>query len=138
MCEKVSERSIGMKSDELVQRKRDFDHTKPARTNDGLEARFLGKIKDEKYPLAYAVAGVYGQEEVIIYTLDGKYSTGKVSELDLENIPEKHVYYLNVETSDGVKLTGEFYKSSTEASDEASEFRTECIRVEFEDGQFDE
>lgn len=113
-----------------------FDYTKPARTKEGREARFIGKIENKTYPLVFAVKDFDGIEVADTYTLDGGYNhTGIKTCDDLENIPEKHVRYINVYSLDNtfvVKRTRE------EADEDADEDRTACIRVEFEDGQFDE
>lgn len=112
-----------------------FDYTKPARTKGRKRtARFLGKINNDEYPLAFALYNSAGNEMVEMYSLNGEYISDESVNLDLENIPEKHVYYLNV-YENGISCLNE---SRKRADFDAGEKRIACIRVEFENGQFDE
>ena len=110
-----------------------FDPNKPAETKGGYKARFLGRINNDAHPLVFSIDN--GTNEAVeTYTEDGFYNYDKYKHAyDLKNIPEKHVYYLNVYGD----LSCTLFELKEEA-DKRNYNRIACIRIEFEDGQFDE
>lgn len=86
---------------------------------------------------AYPVIGVCEEGgDIDIYTPDGQRWNDSISGGDLlREVKEKKVLYLNLypnNTTIGV------YLSKQKADKRASNFRTARIRVEYEEGQFDE
>ena len=114
-----------------------FDPTKPVQTRDGRKARRADvNLENKIYPLCFIIEKQRGIEEPETYTEQGKfYSDGGFSVLDLINIPEKHVRYMSIYNKDDSSV---LYKSRKQADSNAGEGRSACIRIEYEDGQFDE
>lgn len=79
-----------------------FDPTKPVQTRDGRKARILTtNLKATSYTLAAAVI-CFGEEECI-YTLlpNGRIDNAAESRMDLINIPEKTIRFVNVYPGNG-------------------------------------
>lgn len=111
-----------------------IDWDKPLRTKSGLPARLVSKrTGDDKYIMGVIIEGKK-RDRFEIYKSDGRYSDNDLSGLDLENVPEKIVRYVNYYPS------GASYCYETrDSADSASMYnRVSCVRIEFEEGQFDE
>lgn len=109
-----------------------FDPTKPVQTRDGKPARILASdLRNPAYPI---VAAIYqlDQEVAFTYAKNGRYLDSVVKdEMDLINIPEKHVRWLNVYPTG----LGRLYLSREEADRFSSPNRIACIRIEYEEGE---
>lgn len=83
----------------------------------------------------YTVTGIREDDgSVLCYTAEGQYYRGHQSGLDLvREVKEKKVVYLNVYQRDWCA-----YSNRKLADDGAGHSRTACIRVEYEEGQFDD
>ena len=115
-----------------------FDPTKPVQTRDGRKARILCTDKaSETHPIIAEVFREGDDSSVHIYMDSGMYVDGATHELDLINIPEKHVRYINF-YDDDITGTTMKYKSRADADANAIPDRLACVRVEYEDGQFDD
>ena len=121
-----------------------LDLTKPVQTRDGRKVRVLAT--DRKGAAYYPVLGLLtqadGEETVESWTLVGEFYSGDTDEADLVNVPEKIVGYLNVygTRSQYGQTSYRLYDSRAIADAEADDMRGRiaCIRVEFEEGRFDE
>lgn len=118
-----------------------LDLNKPVQTRDGRKARIVCTDKKGRYRIIACIEhpNLSGVEDCYTYTLEGicNESRGKI-DIDLINAPEKYVMYINISTSEiGDSYIGGAYKTRRSADSSDSELRTECIRVEFEEGQFD-
>ena len=102
------------------------------RTRDGREARVYAVDGGGKFPIHGAVLLLDGWI-ALAWQLDGRYSYDEeTARLDL--MPPKRVMWVNRYLG---HVGGPF--GSREAADfNANPGRTECIRVEYEPGQFDE
>jgi hypothetical protein len=111
-----------------------FDPTKPVQTRDGSEAEILATDMGGKYPIAIRVK--HGDVwKVGSRTEEGLfYYDGMVRPADLINIPENHVAYLNMYRHGG----GGVHRTRMQADNRAAEHRIACVRVKFEEGQFDD
>lgn len=116
-----------------------IDWDKPLRTKSGLPVRLVtNKATDLEYRRHGVIVEGKDFDTYIIYKNDGSYQSHP-NELDLENVPEKIVRYVNLYEKEGPSW---FYKSRQDSDKAAScrigGSRIACIRVEFEVGQFDE
>ena len=107
-----------------------FDPTKPVKGNDNQLAEII-YTSDE-----FLVALIGGRRVPIKFDLDGKSMEPKYEYLSLINIPEKHVRYINIYDDHESAL----YESRKNADNGKAKFqdRIACIRIEYEDGQFDD
>lgn len=115
-----------------------FDPTKPVRTRNGRAVRIL--CTDAQLAGDSIVALVENEptnqhrsvEFMHSYRADGRYVGGTQHNLDLVNVPQRHVRYINVyRASSG-------YLSRDIADANASDARIACLRLDFEEGQFDD
>jgi hypothetical protein len=112
-----------------------FDPNKPVQTRDGRPARIVCTDKKSEHPIVALIIEKDGFEAVRSYLENGSYDgVTKDGRLDLINVPEKIVRYLNAYPS-GESYS---YKSRKEADVGATSFRMACFRVEFTEGQFDD
>lgn len=113
-----------------------FDLTKPVRLRDGRPVKILCTDLKADQPIAGRVMDEDGdRESVETWYENGHYLyNDRVSEMDLVNMPKRHVMYINFYGNDM------FVSHSTKADAEsnASDHRIACVRIEFEEGQFDE
>jgi len=117
-----------------------FDPTKPCRTRSGAPARILDiNLRTREGTLIVAAIDVGNDEEVAFtFRPDGRYlDDGRTSTNDLVNVPEKHVRWINVFN------TNSFHARRSDADIAAKNesryrIRIARIRIEFEEGQFDE
>ena len=107
---------------------------KKSRTRGGDEVEVLKTDLPGNTP----VLGVYlhhGDWETGGWNLDGYFSSGTFHIFDIiSEIKPKRVVWLNVYPEDD---GGFYYDSRAEADRQATPYRIACIRVEFEEGQFD-
>ena len=121
-----------------------LDLNKPVQTRDGRKVRVLAT--DRKGAAYYPVLGLLtqadGEETVESWTLVGEFYSGDTDEADLVNVPEKIVGYLNVygTRSQYGQTSYRLYDSRAIADAEADDMRGRiaCIRVECEEGRFDD
>ena len=114
-----------------------FDPTKPCKTRAGAPARiFDTKLRAREGILIVAAVDIgNGGEVVFTFQPDGKYlDDGRTSSNDLVNVPEKHVRWLNIYDTPDAKL----YMTKEQADKLADDTRLARVRIEFEEGQFDE
>ena len=109
---------------------------KEYRTRDGCPVRVLAvDVKNEKYPVLALIPEGAG-ELSITFTEDGFRWEGREKDiLDLVPVPKKHVWWINFYNN---RTDFVVHFSKEEADAYASKGRTACVRVEFEEGQFDE
>lgn len=109
-----------------------FDPTKPVQTRDGRSARIICTDRDSIYPIVALVRELNGEESVSFHTNNGRVTPhyGGPSRVDLINVPEKHVRWVNFFPRDA-----EVYDSREEADEDATAERIACVRVEFKDGE---
>lgn len=114
---------------------RPFDPSKPVRTRDGRPARII--CTDLRHPRFSIVALAQrhdGTEDFLLCTADGSISLPCPSENDLVNVHEKDIGWVNIYAHGSSHL----HRSRTDADKYASPSRIACIRIEYEEGQFDE
>lgn len=110
---------------------------KKYRTRGGHEVEILRTDVRGEQPVVGIVTFNNGSQCVTGWSADGSYWTsGGQSENDLiSEIKPKRVVWLNVYPGDD---GGFYYDSRAEADRQATPYRTACIRVEFEENQFDD
>ena len=122
------------------------DFTKPLRVKgcSALGVRVVDSAfvaRQEFVPLALVVITERdGVDRVAVFGADGIECdlTGKIAKepVTLENVLEKHVRYFNVYMYDDGKISRQ--ESRARADAVASDGRIACVRVEFEEGQYDD
>lgn len=105
-----------------------FDPTKPVQTRCGYPARILATDVRGKFPVIAAVEKG-GTETVFQFGLDG--DCDETTRLDLINIPQKHVRWVNVYATRADAV----HKSKDLADAYCSHDRIACIRIEFQEGE---
>lgn len=116
-----------------------FNPDKPVQTRDGRKAEIVYSELSGIYPLLAIVTQEGGEVFDATYTMSGSYSGDGKSNLDLINIPETHVLWQNIgQNGDGTRYVQTVHRSRDMADKHMRPDRTECIRVEFKEGQFDE
>ena len=121
-----------------------LDLTKPVQTRDGEPVRILATDAKGSYPVVGLVyESEAGEDEAEFWTAAGHYyAAGMESGFDLVNVPEKLVGYLNVygTRSQYGQTSYRLYGSRAIADAEADDMRGRiaCIRVECEEGRFDD
>ena len=114
-----------------------FDPTKPVQTRDGRKARIVCTDNiHHKFPIVGLITERCGEEVPNLFMSSGRYhNEDEESRNDLINIPEKHVRYLNI-YEDGLYSTPFEFKEDADRCSGSN--RTGRIRIEYEDGQFDD
>lgn len=115
-----------------------LDLTKPVQTRGGRKVRILATDAGRNQPVIGLLAGDKYTESLESWGLDGRYRSDakEESSMDLVNVPEVHVRYLNLY---GGTLHISMHRSRVEADQYARlRDRKGCYRVELVDGQFDE
>lgn len=109
------------------------------RTRGGDEVEILRTDVRNELPVAGIITYSEGDQWVNTWTSDGfHYSMDEQHEHDLiSEIRPKRVVWLNV-YCDGNPVRYYYYDSRKEADGAALPSRIACIRVEFEEGQFDD
>ena len=117
-----------------------IDWNKPVQTRDGSEVNIYttsAKAGNKKYPVRGEVLKKSGFWSFESWTPEGEWSACAAdSDLDLVNVPEKHVRYFNMYPDSGKFVQPR--SSRDEADAKAAAGRIACVRVEFEEGQFDD
>ena len=109
-----------------------IDLTKPVQTRDGRKVRVLCTDGPEEFPIAGYVEGATMPS---IWASDGKFNPrSNCAYLDLINVPEKRVVWVNMYPS----KIAQPHTSKINADQRADHDREARIRVEYEVGQFDE
>ena len=124
-----------------------IDLTKPLRVKgcSALGVRVVDSAfvaRQEFAPLALVVITERdGVDRVAVFGADGIECdlTGKIAKepVTLENVPEKHVRYFNVYIYGDTEVS-RLKESRARADAVASNGRIACVRVEFEEGQYDD
>lgn len=110
-----------------------FDPTKPVQTRDGRKARILCTDFQADGPIVAAVSYWNGEEVLVRYQNTGIHFTARYDQLDLINIPEEVVKYVNV--YQGSKI-GLLYNSEAEARDAQRGWtRLSYLAITFRDGK---
>ena len=112
-----------------------FDPTKPVQTRCGYPAKIIYTERGGVYPIVVLVT--YPSEDcpdVKTYTRDGEVDLRRPCAMDLVNIPEKHVRWLNIYKN----KEGKFYSGPMGTEPGSDEHAIARRRIEFEEGQFDE
>ena len=108
-----------------------FDPSKPVRTVGlHLPARIICDDRKGAYPFVVLVE--HGGSEYA----DVVDSDGRGDAYVIENIPQKIVRYVNIYP--GYQFKGVSSRTRREADAVSTSHRRACIRVEFEEGQFDD
>jgi hypothetical protein len=116
-----------------------FDPTKPVRTRGGRPARIICYDRGGLYPIVALVTYPDNEwPEVKTYTKNGQFDSRNFnSSMDLINVPEKHVRWLNLYPISSA--TSGCYHTTRELADKyAARDRIARVRIEFEEGKFDE
>ena len=124
--------------------KKELDLTKPMQTRDGRKVELLTDNLSGDYPLVGLVTEADGSRLLIKVTREGRFSAFWTDDhpSDIINVTTRHVRYVNFD-DDG----SAFSFTSRHLADQAAKIADEvlgiprriaCVRVEFEDGQFDE
>ena len=123
-----------------------IDFTKPLRVKgcSALGVRVVGSAlvaRQEFVPLALVVITERdGVDRVAVFGADGIECdlTGMIAKepVTLENVPVKHVRYFNVYTYGDGEISRQ--ESRARADAVAGKGRIACVRVEFEEGQYDD
>lgn len=114
-----------------------LDINKPVQTRDGRKARIICKDRINTDFSVVVLVDFEGSEVVLAYNHLGESQiTEKHSgDLDLINVPEKHVRYINLNEGD---VVGGTYKTKEDADEWARDHRVSRIRVELKEGQYDD
>ena len=119
-----------------------LDPTKPVQTRGGKPVRILCADRaDSAYPIVGLVMLESGYEEPEWWMPDGSCYQNGSSDEDLINVPEKHVMYFNVYKGDckySIRYSANGTREQADLSASGIVTRIACIRVEFEEGQFDD
>lgn len=114
-----------------------LDLNKPVQTRDGRPARILATDAKGRYPIVALITMESGREEAVRLTEYGSVFYEEDHHLDLVNVSEKRVMYINVFKSG--------YRSTHYSAENAENFATGIeqqliarVRIEYEEGQFDE
>lgn len=110
-----------------------IDFSKPVQTKEGKEVRIYTTEGMGKYPVVGQVKYIDGDWLAVRWTLSGE-NQAMGGGYSLINVPEKHVRYLNCYHG----LAACAYTDKKTADEWADQGRIACIRIEFEDGQFDD
>lgn len=108
-----------------------LDLTKPVQTRDGRQVRILCTDMIGTFPMVGLIKGHCGDEDVAMWTSDGKYRLFDDCEHDLMNVPEKHSVWINFYKS-GMRYG--WHTSKEMADRQAGEDRIACVNVVFNDG----
>jgi len=116
-----------------------FDPTKPVQARNGRKAEILKHdINNDVYKIAAVVTDRDGTQELESYDINGYYNPERGESIsDLINIPEKIVRYVNMNKNER-GIVGAAYETKRRADNNSTSYRIACIRIEFEDGQFDD
>lgn len=112
-----------------------FDLTKPLQTRDGREVRIYATDAGGEYPIHGAVKEGQGWLHEG-WSIRGELVRGLERCLDLVNVPQKNVRYLNIYPAEMDVIRTHATKELADSV--AAIGRIACVRVEFEEGQFDE
>ena len=117
-----------------------FDPTKPVRTRDGRSARIICRDLSGGRPIVAAITQD-GTEYVTTVQASGRFS-GSDNVEDLINIPEKIEGYVNVyqrePESDRWAAVWPSREDANRAAYRTNTPRIACIKISFEEGQFDD
>ena len=109
-----------------------IDITKKYKTKDGKDVILISDNGRGEYPI---IGFIHDDEYVKTWTKDGVFNIGVIlNHLDIVEVKEKKVSYLNLHSNG----SGIVYPSREQADQYNSCTRIACIRVEYEEGQFDE
>lgn len=109
-----------------------IDFSKPVQAKKGNEAVIYTTDGKGEYPVVGQVKKEDDDWRSGCWTLSGENPT-QDSDYNLINVPEKHVRYINF-YSGGIGA----HEDRKAADKVATASRIACIRIEFEDGQFDD
>ena len=113
-----------------------LDLTKPLQTSDGRPVRYLGEVRGPN-PLVFAIVNHGYNDTVISRGYDGLLDNNREATTIINTPPPKHVRYLNVYRSD-ISEAWISHDDKASADERATPNRIACIRVEIEEGRFDE
>lgn len=108
-----------------------IDWFKPVQTEDGRAVTIFATEAVGEYPVVGQIAG---SDVVLRWRLSGESTMTRCRSLDIKNVPEKRVVYLNMYPNGvpGIHPTRKH-------ADERAQFdRQACVRLEYTEGQFDE
>lgn len=119
-----------------------FDLNKPVQTNkptDWVDVEIIKTDLKGKYSIIAVVTHTNGDQSVETFTSNGKYLEGNEdSGYDLINVPEKHVRYINFSVLSGEVYLDGMFEDSITALENRSVNTCARVRVEFQEGKFDE
>lgn len=108
-----------------------IDWTKPVQTRDGRKVTiYTTECRRPKPVLGVVHWDEY--DEIYNWFTDGTHSCGIEMAIDLVNVPEKHVRYINIYNHDigfPTRKLADIYSDN---------IRQACIKIEFTEGQYDD
>jgi len=112
------------------------DRNKPVRLRNGDKVVVLDWDVPKTDRPIWARVFDTGGWRILYFSAEGHWNGNReCSDYDIINVPEKHERYMNVY---GKQAEAFMYCSRSSADMSARLGRTECIRVEWEEGQYDE
>lgn len=112
-----------------------IDIKKKYKTRSGLDVRL---VSDQGHPDWPIVGYVDNCREPVCWDSEGLYiGTSEPDDFDLVEVKEKKVMYVNVYSDDNCCYMHES-KEKADLEKDYQRIRVSCIRVEYEEGQFDE
>jgi len=119
-----------------------FDPTKPVQTRDGWPAEIISRKRKGQHPIVALITCPERTEQAIYsYTIEGRFYSYDLNGLDLVNVPEKYVRWVNLMRWDSGLQFVTVHGSVQLAKDylvPSGAHLIGCRCVEFEEGQFDE
>jgi hypothetical protein len=118
-----------------------IDWTKPIQTKNGKAARYLGRLNTKSaYCHVVAVRDSENEDEKQLYNVSdsGKFCGDEKWAWNIINVPQKHVYWLNVYNPKSPMRHDHVFgqpRRSLESADKNGEGRIACIRIEFTEGE---
>lgn len=106
---------------------------KKYQTRDGRPVELLTTSARGEWPV---VGHIGGENQVILWTIDGvcSYSHSGFPAYDLVEVTPKRVMWLNVYPDDDAYMP----RTRKDADDSSRGGRIACLKIEFEEGQFDD
>ena len=134
---KATTRDVIQKENEDMKEEKKIDWDKPLRRkSDNLPANFkCGKLKrTDGFVYAVTMINYFGNEEIYYFNEEGVNRNRE----EIENVPEKQEAWVNIHEKKPGRLTQSTHLTKAVADAMAGEFRTARIKLEWEEGQFDE
>ena len=120
---------------------KELDLSKPVQLRCGdkhtLVCADLGKLVNTKFECP--ILTIYNNTGSLFqWRVSGRLEPSRENSRDLINAPEKHTVYISFCENEFGLFIGGFFHSADTARAAGGSFRIACVRIEFEEGQFDE